>query len=72
MVDEDRDVVQTAQRAKAVTPQLRSLTRHRKDEALLAMAAALGEGSGEIVAANAAAAPSPRLPLLHRLIASLP
>ena len=53
MVDEDRDVVQTAQRAKAVTPQLRSLTRHRKDEALLAMAAALRERSAEIVAANA-------------------
>jgi glutamate-5-semialdehyde dehydrogenase len=52
-VDEQQQVIATAERAKAVTPQLRGLTRQRKDAALHALAAALQEHSPAIVAANA-------------------
>ncbi len=51
-MDEHAEVLETARRAKAVTPQLRALTRQRKDDALFAVAAALREASAQIVEAN--------------------
>ncbi len=53
-MDEHAAVLDTARRAKAVTPALRGLIRDRKDEGLAAIAAALRERTGEIVAANTA------------------
>jgi glutamate-5-semialdehyde dehydrogenase len=51
-VTEQHEVLQTARRAKAVTPVLRGLTRQRKDEALRAIAAALRGSAEAIVEAN--------------------
>ena len=52
-MDEHAEVLATARRAAAVTPQLRALTRQAKDDALLVLAAALRADAAAVVAANA-------------------
>ena len=52
-MDEHAEVLATARRAAAVTPQLRALTRQAKDDALLVLAAALRANAAAVVAANA-------------------
>ena len=53
-MDEHAEVLQSAARAKAVTPALRRLTRQQKDEGLATIAAALRAHVEEVVQANRA------------------